>query len=75
MYGANLDLFVSTRLMASAFVQWNQASDEQVTNLRFRWIHAPLSDLFLVLTERRDSDAGQVLDRFVTLKFTKLLAF
>lgn len=75
VYGANVDVFFSTRLQTSAFVQYNEASQEVVTNLRFRWIHAPLSDLFLVFTERRDRDAGSVLDRFVTLKFTKLLAF
>ena len=75
VYGANLDLFFSTRLMTSAFVQLNEASRELVTNLRFRWIHAPLSDLYLVLTERRDTDANRVLDRFLTLKATKLLAF
>ena len=46
-----------------------------VTNLRLRWIHAPLSDLYLVLTERRDTNAGSVLDRFITAKFTKLLSF
>ena len=56
-------------------MQYNEASEELVTNLRFRWIHAPLSDIYLVLTERRDTDAGVVLDRFVTMKFTKLLAF
>ncbi len=75
VYGANLDVFFSTRLLASAFVQFNEATQEFVTNLRFRWIHAPLSDLYLVLTERRDTAANRVLDRFVTLKATKLLAF
>lgn len=75
VYGAKLDGFYSTRLMTSAFVQYNAATQEFVTNVRFRWIHAPLSDLYVVLTERRDTDAGRVLDRFLTLKFTKLVAF
>ena len=75
VYGANLDVFFSTRLLTSAFVQYNEASEELVTNLRFRWIHAPLSDLYIVLTERRDTAAGDVLDRFVTMKWTKLFAF
>ncbi len=75
VYGANLDVFFSTRLLTSAFVQFNEATQEFVTNLRFRWIHAPLSDLYLVLTERRDTEANRVLDRFITLKATKLLAF
>ena len=75
VYGANLDVFFSTRLLTSAFVQYNAATEDFVTNLRFRWIHAPLSDLYLVLTERRDTATDRVLDRFLTLKFTKLLAF
>ena len=75
VYGAKLDLFFSTTLMTSAFVQYNEASEEMVTNVRFRWIHAPLSDLYVVLTERRDTGANTVLDRFLTAKFTKLLSF
>lgn len=75
VYGAKLDVFFSTTLLTSAFVQYNEASQELVTNLRFRWIHAPLSDLYLVLTERRDTNANTVLDRFLTMKVTKLLAF
>jgi hypothetical protein len=75
VYGVNLDVFFSVNVLTSAFVQYNVASEEVVTNLRFRWIHAPLSDLFLVLTERRDVADNQVLDRFITLKVTKLFAF
>lgn len=75
VYGAKLDVFFSTTLLTSAFVQYNEAAGEMVTNLRFRWIHAPLSDFYLVLTERRDTTTSTVLERFVTAKFTKLLAF
>ncbi len=75
VYGANLDVFFSVNVLTSAFIQYNAASEEFVTNLRFRWIHAPLSDLFLVLTERRDVASNQVLDRFITLKVTKLFPF
>ena len=61
-----------------AFVQYNQATDELITNARFNFIHAPLSDLFLVYAERRTfaGDAVQtLLDRGLTLKVTKLVAF
>ena len=75
VYGLNLDVFFSVNVLTSAFVQYNAAADELVTNLRFRWIHAPLSDVFLVLTERRDMDSDRVLDRFITLKVTKLFWF
>ena len=33
------------------------------------------SDVFLVFSERRDIGAGEVLERAVTLKVTKLFAF
>lgn len=75
VYGSNLDIFLSTTLMASAFVQYNEAAGQMVTNLRFRWIHAPLSDVYLVLTERRDTGSRTVLDRFLTAKVTKLVTF
>ena len=68
-----------TRTFLSAFVQYNESADELQTNVRFNLIHAPLSDLFLVYSERRDlnPDTGDpaLIDRAVTLKFTKLLAF
>ena len=82
----------STRAFLSAFVQYNQSSDELFTNVRFNLIHAPLSDLFLVYSERRDlgeaaalatndamagggSSGNPVIDRRITLKVTKLVAF
>jgi hypothetical protein len=75
VYGAKLDVFFSTRLLTSAFLQYNEAAGELVTNVRLNWIHAPLSDLYLVLTERRDTAAGQVLERLLSLKVTKLISF
>lgn len=65
----------STRLFASAIVQYNSSNDHLVSNVRLNFIHAPLSDLFLVLTERRNLVTGEVLDRVVTVKLTRLLAF
>ncbi|HXV87399.1 MAG TPA: hypothetical protein VD793_11890, partial [Gemmatimonadales bacterium] len=63
----------STRLYASAFVQYNADVSQVITNLRLNWIHAPLSDLFLVLTERRDLALDLVMERAVTVKVTKLM--
>ncbi|MBI4539119.1 MAG: carbohydrate binding family 9 domain-containing protein [Gemmatimonadetes bacterium] len=73
--GTRIDYAYNTRLLASAFVQYNAAADQVVTNLRFNFIHAPLSDLFLVYTERRDLAEGRVLDRVFSAKLTKLVAF
>lgn len=74
LYGARLRYSHSTRLFGSAFVQYNQALDQMVTNLRANLIHAPLSDLFLVYTERRDL-GGEVQERLLAVKVTKMVAF
>lgn len=73
--GARIKFGYDTDLFTSAFVQYNSTADLLVTNIRLRFIHAPLSDLFLVYTERRDVKDNVVLDRVVTAKVTKLFAF
>lgn len=65
----------STTLYAGAFVQYNADTDQIVTNIRLQFIHAPLSDFFLVFTERRAVGAGPVLERFLTAKVTRLFGF
>ncbi len=73
-YGGRIKVGFTTRLFASAYVQYNETADQVVSNVRLNWIHAPLSNVFLVLTERRVGGEG-VLERTVTLKATRLLAF
>ena len=81
VYSARLDYAFSTRLLSGAWVQYNDATDELVTNVRVNFLHAPLSDLFLVYSERRDlspgpdSVADEVLDRRITVKLTRLWGF
>ena len=79
LFGGRIRLARDTRTFLSAFVQYNESADELQTNIRFNLIHAPLSDLFLVYSERRNptpevGTAG-LIDRAITVKFTKLLAF
>jgi len=73
LYGHN------TRTFLSSFVQFNQATRELITNVRFNLIHAPLSDVFVVFSERRQTDAPvgmrPVLDRGITVKVTRLVQF
>ncbi len=75
LYDARIKYAYSTSLYFGAFVQYNADIDQVVTNARVNFIHAPLSDFFLVFTERRDVAGGGVLERFVSAKVTKLLAF
>jgi hypothetical protein len=75
VFGARFDFAGSRRLFLSAFLQYNTASEEVVTNIRLNFIHSPLSDLFLVFSERRNAGGSGVLERGVTLKVTKLFSF
>ncbi len=75
LVGARARYAYSTKLFASVFVQYNNSVDELVTNVRINLIHAPLSDVFLVYTERRNIRLDLLLDRVITAKVTKLFAF
>lgn len=79
LFAGRLRYAHDTRTFLSAFVQYNEASDRLQTNVRFNLIHAPLSDVFLVYSELRDRSPepghASVIDRAVTLKVTKLIAF
>ncbi|MGI9627101.1 MAG: DUF5916 domain-containing protein [Longimicrobiales bacterium] len=79
LWGGRLRYGHNTRTFLSAFVQYNQAAEQLQSNVRFNLIHGPLSDIFLVYSERRDRDPApgedSLVDRILTLKVTKLLAF
>jgi len=75
LYTARLKYAFSTVLYFGAFVQYNADAEQVVSNVRLNFIHAPLSHLFIVFTERRDVAAGQVLERFLTFKLTRLFGF
>lgn len=65
----------STALFGSAFVQYNAQSKQLVTNARINLRYAPMSDVFLVYTERRNQGDGITNERSIAIKATKLLAF
>jgi len=65
----------STKLFGSAFVQYNAQSATWVTNARLNYRYAPLSDVFLVYTDRRNAETGILGERTLALKFTRMLAF
>jgi hypothetical protein len=75
VYGMRLDLGFTPRVFLDALIQYNTATEDTIVNLRFNFIHAPLSDLFVVYNERRDVHGGSPIDRVLTVKFTRLFAF
>lgn len=75
VFGGRVRYAASTRLFTSAFVQYIESADELVSNIRVNYIHAPLSDVFLVFAERRNLDDSAATERTLTVKVTKLLSF
>ncbi len=75
VYGVRADYGFSTRLFLSAFLQYNDADAQVVTNVRLNYLHGPLSDLFLVYTERRDTVLGETVERVLTAKLSKSIGF
>ncbi len=65
----------STTLFGSTFVQYNTQSKCFVTNARVAWRYSPLSDVFLVYTERQNTETNVRNERSVALKVTRMIAF
>lgn len=65
----------STTLFGSTFVQFNTQTRSRVVNARVAWRWAPLSDVFLVYTERQNTLTNVRNERSVALKVTRMLAF
>ena len=66
---------LNTKMFVNALLQYNSDSRQWSSNLRFNFIHRPLSDFFVVYNERRDDRTGDLVDRAVVLKMTYLMAF
>ena len=73
--GSHLRYTMSTRLLGSAFVQYNTETRQVITNVRLDWRHAPLSDVYLVYTGRQERGTGASLEQSVALKVTRLVGF
>ena len=67
-------------MFLNAFIQYNSVTRQLASNIRYQFIHHPLSDLFLVYNDTRFRDSGpaglaQPPSRAVILKLTHLLSF
>jgi hypothetical protein len=62
-------------LVLHAFIQYNADTSQVSSNIRFNWTHRPLSDLYLVYNDTRDTLTGLTRERALVLKFTQLFSF
>ena len=68
------DASFSTRMFLNAFVQYNSQTRETLSNIRFNFLHHPLSDLYVVFNETRPA-AGARPSRALIVKLTHMLSF
>ena len=61
-------------MFLNALIQYNTDSEQLSSNLRFNFIHRPLSDFFIVYNDRRDDRTGRT-DRALIAKMTYMMAF
>jgi hypothetical protein len=75
LVGSRMLLAFNTKTFLSSYLQYNATTNQFTSNTRFNIIHRPMSDLYLVYNERRDTVSGSRLERAVIVKFTYLYDF
>ena len=63
------------RALINAFIQYNADTHEVSSNIQFRLTHHPLSDLYLVYNEGRDTTSSRPVERAFIVKLTNLFRF
>jgi hypothetical protein len=75
LFGTRVVYGFSPRSFFNAFLQYNSATREVSTNIRFNIMYKPLSDVYIVYNDRRDTTIGKPLERAFIVKVTRLLTF
>ena len=68
LLAARVNYGFTTTMFLNALIQYNSDSRQWSSNVRFNIIHRPLSDIFIVYNERRDSISGNLVDRALIAK-------
>ncbi|MBI2820304.1 MAG: carbohydrate binding family 9 domain-containing protein, partial [Acidobacteria bacterium] len=74
LVGVRVDYSFNPKMFLNAFIQYNSEADQILSNIRFRLIHRPLSDIYLVYNDLHDRKL-QTTDWSLTLKYTRLFSF
>lgn len=75
LVGFKLLYAFNSRAFLNSFVQYNAETHQVTTNIRFNIMYRPLSDVFVVFNERRDTRGNGIVDRGLILKVTRLFQF
>ncbi len=75
LLGARVLYGFTPRLFLNAYLQYNADTRQVSSNIRFNFTHHPLSDIYIVYNDRRDTTTGQPVERAVIVKVTNLFTF
>ena len=75
LVGARLLYGFSPRAFFNAFIQYNADTHQVSSNLRFNFTHHPLSDIYIVYNDRRETTGGELVERAFIVKVTNLFDF
>jgi hypothetical protein len=75
LVGTRLVYGFTPRAFLNAFIQYNADTKQVSSNIRFNLTHRPLSDIYLVYNDRRDTTNGDLLERAFIIKVTNLFSF
>jgi len=67
-----LEYAFSTEMFLSGLIQYNSDRRQVSTNIRFNFIHRPLSDIFLVYNEERGVDQQGPVNKSLIFKYTHM---
>jgi len=68
-----VDYSFTTTMFLNAFIQYNSVANAWLSNIRFNFIHRPLSDIFFVYNEIRTTDEPTA--RAFIVKYTHRIGF
>ncbi|PYS39119.1 MAG: hypothetical protein DMG14_15145 [Acidobacteria bacterium] len=74
LLSARVNYGFTTKMFLNALIQYNSDNKQWSSNVRFNIIHRPLSDIFIVYNERRDSITGTLVDRALIAKMTYMIS-
>ncbi len=73
--GAKFLYGFTPRAFFNAYIQYNADTHLVSSNIRFNWTHHPLSDLYIVYNDTRNTLTGQLRERAFIVKLTNLFNF
>ena len=75
LVGTKLIYGFTPRAFFNAYIQYNADTHQVSSNLRFNWTHHPLSDLYVVYNDTRDTLTHRAPERAFIVKLTNLFNF